>query len=144
MNSSQRNTLTILVILVIILGASSYYFFTKYNELKNNPNAATEEEVAALVEEVGKLILLPADEVPTVATVADPSLLADQPFFANAEEGDRVLIYAQAQKAILYSPSRNQVVEVAPVNIGEGEVQGATTEEAPAETSEETSTEEEL
>lgn len=121
MNPIHKNAVVILALLVIIFGASAYYFFTKYTELKNNPNAATEQEVAALVAEVSKLILLPTDEQPTVATVADPEALKDQAFFANAQQDDKVLIYARAQKAILYSPARKQVIEVAPVNIGEGE-----------------------
>ena len=135
MNPVHKNAITVLVLLVIIFGASAYYFFTKYYELKNNPQAATQEEVAALVAEVGDLILLPKDEQPTVATVADPEALKDQAFFANAQKDDKVLIYARAQKAILYSPARHQVIEVAPVNIGEGESIPASATETTDETS---------
>jgi hypothetical protein len=31
--------------------------------------------------------------------------------------GDKVLIYSRAQKAILYSPSKNKIIEVAPINL---------------------------
>lgn len=48
----------------------------------------------------------------------DPEKLRDQPFFANAQRGDKVLIYANAKKAILYNPPSNKIIEVAPVNIG--------------------------
>jgi hypothetical protein len=67
---------------------------------------------------VGKLIVLPTDEQPTLATVVDPSKLKNQPFFAQAQKGDQVLIYTNARKAILYSPTANKIVEVAPLIIG--------------------------
>lgn len=79
--------------------------------------AATQAEVDALVAQVGKLISLPSDEKPTVATVTDASKVKDQPFFTKAQNGDKVLIYQKAQKAILYRPSGNIIVEVGAVNI---------------------------
>lgn len=120
MNSVQKNLTVVLIILVVVFAASSYYFFTKYQTLRENPNAITQEEIDTLLAEVGQLILLPTGENPTIATVTDPEGLKEQAFFANAQKDDRVLIYPQAQKAILYSPARHQVIEVAPVNIGEG------------------------
>ncbi|TAK03369.1 hypothetical protein EPO34_04900 [Patescibacteria group bacterium] len=75
------------------------------------------DETAQLVAEVGKLIRLPEDEAPTVATVSDPEKLREQAFFKNASEGDKVLIYTQSKKAILYSPALKQVIEVANVNL---------------------------
>jgi len=75
-------------------------------------------EIQRVTEAVGKLIILPEGEVPTFATVTDvEKLRQDQPFFNNAENGDKVLVYAQAKKAILYRPRVDKVVEVAPVNV---------------------------
>ena len=120
MNPIHKNLVVILALLVIIFAGSSYYFFAKYQTLRENPNAITQEEIDTLLAEVGELILLPQDEVPTIATVADPEALKDQAFFANAQKDDRVLIYA-----------RKQVIEVAPVNIGEGELPPAVAPAAP-------------
>ncbi len=72
------------------------------------------------MEAVGRLIVLPEDEVPTIATVTDLEALQGQPFFANAKLGDKVLIFAKAGKAILYDPVEQKIVEVAPVNLGDG------------------------
>jgi len=79
--------------------------------------ATVQAEVNALVAQVGKLISLPTDETPTVATVTDASKVKDQPFFANAQNNDKVLIYQKAAKAILYRPSENRIIEVGAVNI---------------------------
>ncbi len=107
---------------VVVLGVlPSYYFFTKYQKaqvLLKNPTEAARTEVRALMERVGKLIELPNEE-PTVATVSDKDKLKDQPFFQKAENGDKVLIYTQARKAILYRPLTNKIIEVSTVNLGE-------------------------
>jgi hypothetical protein len=93
-------------------------------------NAAT-KEAESLVEKVGKLMSLPTDEKPTVATVSDSTKLGSQPFFKSAKNGDRVLIYASEKKAILYRPSENRIIDVGSVSIKQqeqGQVAGATTE----------------
>lgn len=105
------------VLLLVALGAA-VYFFSQLNQLKEDPQKTAQKEAQTLVAKVGKLIVLPEGEEPTVATVTDPNLLKDQPFFANAKKGDKVLIYTNARKAILYDPENNKIVEVAPVSIG--------------------------
>ncbi len=85
--------------------------------VKTNPEQAAKEEVKRIVGEVGKLYALPDGEEPSVATVSDKSKLADQPFFAKAENGDVTLIYTKAKLAVLYRPSSKQIVNVSSVNI---------------------------
>lgn len=124
---SSKNIIIIgAIILLTALIGSSYYFYSKYQKaqmLLNNTGAVGKEEVKTLVYQVGKLIELPANETPTVATVTDIIKLKDQPFFTKAKNGDKVLIYTQAKKAILYRPSTNKVIDVAPVNIGQAQNQ---------------------
>lgn len=108
----------ILVLLVILLGLSTGYFYKQSMKAKN-PEAVAQNEAKALAEKVGKLIVLPTDEVPTIATVSDPEALKNQVFFMDAKKGDKVLIYTNAKKAILYDPVLNKIVTVAPLNIGD-------------------------
>ena len=76
-------------------------------------------ESKQVVDQVGKLIILPQGETPAVATITDVERLKqNQPFFSQAKDGDKVLIYTKAKKAILYRPAENKIVEVAPVNLG--------------------------
>jgi len=60
---------------------------------------------------------LPAHETPTVATVVHADKLRGQSFFANARNGDKVLVYGKEKEAILYRPSTDQIVTIAPVTV---------------------------
>ncbi len=116
-----------LLLLMIAAGGGAYYFWTDLSGMWPVGNVApatqedqkSPEEVAAvvtsLVEEVGKLIVLPEGEEPTIATVSDPEKLKDQLFFANAKLGDKVLLYTEAKKAYLYDPVAKKLIEVAPI-----------------------------
>jgi len=76
------------------------------------------QETAALVAKVKRLIVLPEDEEPTVASILDAEGLAkDQPFYKDSHNGDKVIIYVKAQKAIIYDPNRDLLVNVGPVFI---------------------------
>lgn len=108
----------ILAVALIIAVGLAGYFYWEVMQLKKNPQQASQKEVQELVAKVSQLIVLPEGETPTVATVSDPEKLKDQAFFTKAQKGDKVLIYTNAKKAILYSPTANKIVEVAPINIG--------------------------
>lgn len=111
-----RNVLTLGLLVFFV--ATGWYAYRHTALFAGSPEpgsqAAAALEAAAVVEKVGLLIDLPEGEEPTVATVSDPGKLKDQPFFANAKSGDRVLLYTKAHKAYLYDPVRHKLVEVAP------------------------------
>lgn len=102
-----------LLLLVISIGAS-VYFYVKYREVSDLANSTGEAEIGYYVNKVGQLMQLP-EETPSLATVTDKSKLAGQEFFKTAENGDKVLVYINAKKAILFRPSLNKIVDVAPV-----------------------------
>lgn len=117
----------VLLLLVVASGGVAVYSYSLYQKAQNevqrlqNPQEAAKQEVAKLVEAVGKLVAIPEGEQPTIATVVDSEKLKDQPFFTRAENGDKLLVYVQTRRAILYRPSINKVIDVAPVNIGPGQ-----------------------
>ena len=112
----------IAVVVILGFGAWKYQEMSmQLRELKTNPSKLqqfAQDDQQTVVTDVGKLMVLPTGEVPTVAQVSDATKLKSQPFFANAQNGDRVLIYTKAGKAILYRPSINKIIDVAPVNLG--------------------------
>lgn len=113
----KKSSIIFLVIAVVAAGLA-YYFYSQLARLKADPLKTSREEVHVLVAQVSKLMVLPSDEEPTVATVSDPDLLKDEPFFAKAKAGDKVLIYTKNKRAILYDPVAKRILDVAPVNIG--------------------------
>lgn len=100
--------LVFFVVLVLVLGVLvvKFVFF-------NNREFKTEASI--LVEKVGKHMFLPNGEIPSLATVTDPDKLQAQSFFADAKKGDKVLIYSEAKKAILYDPVADKIVTIAPI-----------------------------
>jgi len=115
LNLSNAGLVVIVVLAVLFLGTlgTTYYFYQKsHSVVVKDP----QKELEQTIKMVGKHLVLPTNEIPTMATVSDPEKLKDQPFFANAKKGDKVLIYANSQKAILYDPEADRIVEVAPIN----------------------------
>ncbi|TSC62674.1 MAG: hypothetical protein G01um101448_1009 [Parcubacteria group bacterium Gr01-1014_48] len=94
------------------------FFYRENIKRKQNPLSVEQDTGKSIIDQVSKLVVLPEGEEPTIATVTDPEILKSQVFFTHAQTGDRVLIYTKARKAILYSPSLNKIVEIAPLNIG--------------------------
>ena len=112
--------LAIVLIIIAAIFLPSFYFYNQYKQsqlLLQNPNLIASQGEKDLVTKVGKLIELPVGESPTIASVKDKTQLPNIPLFANAQNGDQILIYPKAQKAILYRPSENKIIEVSPVTI---------------------------
>lgn len=114
----QRVFKVVVSLIAVVAIVAAGYFYNQVRMLKQNPQALAEQEVTDLVAKVGRLLILPTEETPTVATVTDPEALKDQPFFAYAVKGDKVLIYTTAKKAILYSVALNKIIDIAPLNFG--------------------------
>ena len=119
LNNELKQKLVKLVLPVVAIVAIVFagYFYYQMRALKQSPQSVAQQETADLVSKISKLMVLPTGETPTFATVSNPALLKDQPFFVSAVKGDKVLIYTQAQKVILYSVTLNKILNVAPYNI---------------------------
>lgn len=121
----------VILILIIIAVPPGYYFYDRYQQMsadytktksllnKSSASVLGEVNVQDIVNKVGKLIELPA-ETPEITTVTDKSQLT-QEFFANSQNGDFVLIYRKAAKAIIYRESINKIIEAGTINTTEPE-----------------------
>jgi heme/copper-type cytochrome/quinol oxidase subunit 2 len=106
-----RSLFVIILFLLVFIGWKYFY----PDKGKVDMLDVAERERVEVLAKVGAHIVLPKDEVPTLATVSDPEQLKKYPFFSNAEKGDKVLIYSLAKKAILYRPTGDKIVEIAPI-----------------------------
>ena len=118
MHHVHKISYSILIPSVLVSGMLMASYEQKYATMKANPEKYAQESVQQLMADVSQLITLPTNEMPTVATVTDPTKLKDQPFFTDAKVGDRVLIYTGAKKAILYDPVARKIMQVAPLFLG--------------------------
>ena len=126
-SSSGGKGLAILLLLVLFLIAAggfawSYNGYAKTKKelaFLTDPKAKEEvvkKEITQLVNSLKKLVVLPEDETPTVATITDAEAMAkEQPFYADAHNGDKLLVYTQARKAFIFDPNRNILVNVGPI-----------------------------
>lgn len=127
---NKRKVVLLVMLLIVFGGVGGVIKLSKENQqlkteiqvLKEDPNKIAKEETARVVALVGKLVILPEGEEPVIATVTDKEKLKDQPVFVKAENGDKILIYSIAQKAYIYNPTKNVIVDVVPVNIGDGSI----------------------
>lgn len=115
--SAQKPSLVLIAVFLIVTALAVYFYF-EARALEQNPNKTRQEKVAALVQRVEKLIDLPKGEIPSTATILDPTPLVGNPFFARAQAGHEVLFYTESSKAFLYDPVNNIIVEVATIVIG--------------------------
>lgn len=78
--------------------------------------AKIDREITRLVTQVEQHMLVP-DDKPLVFTISDvETLVKEQAFFTGAQNGDRLLIFQSTGKAVIYSPKRDILVNVGPIN----------------------------
>ncbi len=122
---SRKLVIAVVAIVMLLVGAASYgYYFTDRGK-----ELADQRDFDQTLKAVSKLYDLP-EEVPVLATVTNKDELTSQSMFADAENGDKVLIYNQAKKVILYRPNTKKIINVATIN---ATTPGAQAEIAPEE-----------
>lgn len=86
-------------------------------EQLNTGDAQQNREVAdRIIREVRKLISIPEDVEPTVATIIDVEALRDRnPFYLKASNGNHLIV--TAERAILYDSEKNIILDVVPVQV---------------------------
>jgi DNA-directed RNA polymerase subunit E'/Rpb7 len=81
----------------------------------------------SLLQDIGKRIDLPIGEDPTIILIEDAEKASkEQAFYSQVIKGDVVVIYPNARKAIIWSPSRMKIVNAGVVDIQSDQAQNST------------------
>ena len=119
--SKNKQVLGIAAVLILVVVVVLGVIFFAGGGGGSDDGQLSEAELATLLSQVGSHMILPEGEEPAVATIVDAAaLIAEQPFYNGAQDGDRVIIYTQAQRAIIYSPERDIIVNVGPIVVDDG------------------------
>lgn len=86
----------------------------KLNTLQSNTVVASSKD-EEMVSKIRTYFDLP-NEAPLVQTVGDTDKLSKDDFFNRAKTGDKVLIFTQAKRALLFRPSNGKIIEYSIVN----------------------------
>lgn len=122
-----RIVIVALIVVILVLSGMIFYFYPQcqykkavaiqaVSETASSEERKAQKEVQEIKETVSQFMELPEDEDPILATVTDIEKIKTQPFFANGQNGDKVLIYANNKKAILYRPATKKIIEVSVVS----------------------------
>ena len=114
----------VFILLGVIIGiGGTFLYIQKYGIpsekiLKNISQVEENKKIQEILEKVSKLMILPEGETPAFATITDAATLSkEQAFYRDSENGDIVLVYKEALKAIIYRPGKEIIVNVGPVSV---------------------------
>lgn len=102
--------------ILVILAVAIVWFFAgqRQDQAIKIQSVENTKPVSSFVAEISKFIILP-EENPIIVTVAKIELLKDNLFFVDAKNGDKVLLFEKANKAILYDPIVNKIINTGTV-----------------------------
>lgn len=101
--------LVILLVLILVLAGVGLLIARE----RRTPDL---NNVNVVMSDVSRHYSLPTNEMPALATVTD-SRKVQSSFSGKVQNGDKILIYQNNKKAIVYRPSIDRIVDVEPVLI---------------------------
>ena len=117
-NDMKKFWLVVVFIVLFIIGIGStaiaYHYYNKTQQMVKNPQAATDMENQAILQKISTIMELPSKK-PSIATILDKTKLQGQAFFQKAQNGDKVIIFEQARRVLLYRPDTGRVIDFAPL-----------------------------
>ena len=112
--SALKNKVVLAIIAIALIAIIGYFGWNMMHAGGTQAEKA-QAEAKSLSAEVAKIMVVP-NETPIVASVEQADTLKkEQPFYANVQNGDKLLIYPQAAKAIIFRESSNMIINAGPV-----------------------------
>jgi hypothetical protein len=104
---NKKNIIIVVVLLVLLLLVSA---------IRKNNAPMTDGQI---ITNLSRLTTIPDVNIDTPLIAAIDTTKPQQKFFDGAQKGDVVIIFLKSQKAYVYSPSRNIIVNSGPLDTGE-------------------------
>jgi len=117
------------LVVVVAVVAGGYYAWHSHAARSGLANLSadtklTDSQVAELVSDISKFLVVPAGEKPSVVVIHDvQQLAAQQPFYKDAKDGDLLVLYST--RAIIYDAGTNKLVNVGPIVRNDAPAAGA-------------------
>lgn len=131
-NSGYARALPIALILVVLLGGTGYLVRAAMQSRSGSNSQDLQvregvdpQVVANVINRVRELVAVTADELPTVATIQDITVLRPQnpTLYRDAQNGDKLLVWSD--KVVVYSSNMDRVLVAMPINLGPDTSQAA-------------------
>ncbi|MET1033133.1 MAG: hypothetical protein ABWX94_01395 [Candidatus Saccharimonadales bacterium] len=103
----RRLNIILSVLLVIAVIAGGFWYWQYHKTADKNP----ESEQRRWTSELSKVIIMP-DEKPLITTVLDKTKLTNETLASQAQNGDRLYIFAKSERLVLYRPADKRVVNM--------------------------------
>jgi hypothetical protein len=117
-NTTGKGLLIAIIVLIVAIIAIVTTVILKNN---NDIPEANIAQTSGIQEKVAQHMMLP-DETAYVATLTDKDAVLDQPFYTNAQNGDRVLLFKKNKKAVIYRESEDKIINVGPILVSDEEL----------------------
>jgi len=99
----------------ITIGILTFLLFVSVIGHYTNKNSVSILKDQDVIDALVNLMVLP-DEEPTITEISTLSdTLSSQGFYKNVSEGDYLVLFAEARKAVIYRPSDNVIINVGPI-----------------------------
>lgn len=117
--------LPIAILLIVVVGGVGYFVNAAMKDKSSIDSSDIQvregvdpKEVASVISRVREMVAVSADEMPTVATVQDISVLRPQnpTLYRDAQNGDKLLVWSD--KVVVFSTAKDRVLVAMPINIG--------------------------
>lgn len=116
MKTAYKITLGLALVVLVCVGGWLAFRSQSDNGLANLSASAklTDDQVQMIIDRIGKFMVVPSDEKPSVVILRDVAALEQQqPFYRGAKDGDILVVYST--RAIVYDAKTNKLVSVSPI-----------------------------
>jgi hypothetical protein len=109
----MHQRILLLVVVAVVIAVSVIYFINNGSGNSNSNNSGSDTDILTRLSAV---MILPEGEKPSISTVTDAEGLKNgATFYRDAENGDKILVYAQSGKIIIYREADDLIVNVGPI-----------------------------